>query len=216
MNGLEVLGWVGSLLLAISLSMRNIWRLRLWNLAGATVFAMYGALIGAWPVVLLDGYIAAIDLVHIWRMKRKRDFFELLDIPYRYNAFVARFLVFHGDDIARYFPRFVLGEVTTPVITLTLRNMMPVGIFVHEVHGDEALVHLDYVVREYRDLANARHLFRRLGDDLAAAGVRRMVAPSFHPDHDRYLGRMGFRKLPGGEEGRSTWELPLPLSAPVR
>lgn len=209
MTALQIFGWVGSLLIAASLTMRNIWRLRLWNLAGATVFAIYGALIGAWPVVILDGYIACVDLFHIFRMKRTRTYFELLNIPYRKNAFVARFLTFHGDDIAMYFPRFALGDVEAPVITLTLRDMMPVGIFVHEVRGDEVLVHLDYVIREYRDLRNARHLFDALGADLDAAGIHRMVAPSFHPAHDGYLKKMGFTRLPGGEDGLTTWTLGL-------
>lgn len=211
MTALQVLGYAGSLLLAISLTMRNIWRLRLWNLAGATVFAVYGALIGAWPVVLLDGYIAIIDLVHIWRMRRRRDYFELLPIPYRKNAFVARFLAFHAADIATFFPRFALDDIAEPVITLTLRNMLPVGLLVHEVRGEDAVVHLDYVIREYRDLANARHLYGALRESLPTAGVRRVVARSYHPAHDAYLGRLGFRWLSDAppEAGVSAWELPL-------
>ena len=47
---LEIFGYVASIIIAISLTMKNIHRLRWWNLFGAIAFSTYGVLIGAWPV----------------------------------------------------------------------------------------------------------------------------------------------------------------------
>jgi len=50
---LELVGYAASALIAISLMMSSILRLRLINLAGAAAFATYGLLIRAYPVAVL-------------------------------------------------------------------------------------------------------------------------------------------------------------------
>ncbi len=47
---LELLGYTASLLIAVSLMMTSVLRLRVINLAGAAAFSAYGFLIGAVPV----------------------------------------------------------------------------------------------------------------------------------------------------------------------
>jgi uncharacterized membrane protein YqgA involved in biofilm formation len=42
----ELIGYTGSLLVAISLSMKSLQRLRIVNMAGALFFILYGILIG--------------------------------------------------------------------------------------------------------------------------------------------------------------------------
>ena len=54
MNWIEWIGYAGSALVAVSLMMSAIVRLRLLNLAGALIFALYGALVGAMPVLLVN------------------------------------------------------------------------------------------------------------------------------------------------------------------
>jgi hypothetical protein len=200
---LQLVGYVGSAIIAASLTMRSIVRLRLWNLVGAALFTVYGVLVQAWPVVLLDGYIVAIDLYYLWDMKRRRDYFELLDIPDRNSAYVKRFLAFYDADLRRFFPSFSLPALERPRITITLRNMVPAGLFVHELAEDgDVVVHLDYVVPAYRDLLNAYHLYDEKAPELAAAGARRIVARSYVPAHDAYLRRLGFH---GKDEGPRPW-----------
>ncbi|WP_222709919.1 hypothetical protein [Reinekea thalattae] len=62
---LEIYGYFGSALIATSLMMSNIIRLRWINLCGALVFASYGIFINAWPVALLNSFIVLIDLYHL-------------------------------------------------------------------------------------------------------------------------------------------------------
>ena len=64
----ELIGYVGSLLVALSLSMKNIRLLRRINLLGAFTFSMYGLLIGAMPVFVLNGYIVVIDIYYLYKM----------------------------------------------------------------------------------------------------------------------------------------------------
>ena len=71
MQWLEVYGYLGSVLIAISLMMGDIRKLRWINLIGAGTFASYGLLIQAWPVALLNGFIVLIDIVHLWQIYRR-------------------------------------------------------------------------------------------------------------------------------------------------
>lgn len=71
MNWLELYGYLGSVLIAISLMMGDIRKLRWINLVGAGTFASYGLLIGAWPVAALNGFIVLIDIVHLWQIYRR-------------------------------------------------------------------------------------------------------------------------------------------------
>ena len=64
----EVLGYAASIIVLISLLMDSAWRLRVINLAGALTFTLYGALIGAAPVAVVNAAIALIDLWHLRRL----------------------------------------------------------------------------------------------------------------------------------------------------
>ncbi len=70
LNWLELYGYLGSALIAISLMMSDIRKLRWINLVGAGSFASYGLLIGSWPVAILNGFIVLIDVVHLWQLSR--------------------------------------------------------------------------------------------------------------------------------------------------
>lgn len=65
MQTLELFGYLGSILVAVSLMMSNIVWLRWINLVGASIFSSYGLLIGAWPVAMLNGFIVLIDIYHL-------------------------------------------------------------------------------------------------------------------------------------------------------
>lgn len=71
MQWLEVYGYLGSVLIAVSLMMGDIRKLRWINLVGAGTFASYGLMIQAWPVALLNGFIVLIDIVHLWQIYRR-------------------------------------------------------------------------------------------------------------------------------------------------
>lgn len=193
MTWLDILGYAGSIVTATSLTMSNVVRLRTWNLAGALVLTVYGALVGALPVALLNGFLALVDVVHIARLRSASDAFETVEIDRADDPFVARFLARYGADIRRFFPTFELDGVTAPRIVVTLRNLVPVGLFVYQHQPDgRVVVHLDYVAPAFRDLRNARFLYGRKEAELSAEGVRELIAPAWHTGHAAYLRRVGF------------------------
>ena len=73
----EIIGYVASLLVAVSLMMRSILKLRVINLLGAAVFALYGLLIDAYPVAVMNLFIVLIDLYYLREFITAKGYFSL-------------------------------------------------------------------------------------------------------------------------------------------
>ena len=67
-NFYELLGYSASVLVALSLSMRSLLKLRLINLSGAMLFTIYGLVIGALPVAALNLFIVLANIYYLYQM----------------------------------------------------------------------------------------------------------------------------------------------------
>ncbi|QSX33378.1 YgjV family protein [Shewanella avicenniae] len=70
LNSVELVGYSASIMVAISLMMKNIIWLRWLNLGGCLLFVLYGAAISAWPVAVMNGLVGVINLFHLLRLYR--------------------------------------------------------------------------------------------------------------------------------------------------
>lgn len=195
MTWLSLLGYAASLLIATSLLMRSIVRLRIINLAGAATFSVYGFLIGAYPVGILNLMTATINIVQLIRLQRRREIFRILDI--RPNApYLHYFLDFQAADIRRFFPAFHYdsSEDGNRLALLVLRDLVPAGLLLGRIDGSRLDVDLDYVVPQYRDLKVGRFLFHDEADYFRNLGIREIVSTADTNVHAEYLERMGFAK----------------------
>lgn len=61
----ELLGYLASLFVAISLMMRSLTKLRVINLVGSLLFIAYGLVIGAYPVAVMNAFILLVNLYHL-------------------------------------------------------------------------------------------------------------------------------------------------------
>ena len=77
---LEYIGYAASLLIAVSLMMRSLIRLRILNGVGALVFVIYGLLIKAYPIAVLNGFIVCIDIYYLVKMLRRNEYFSLMEV----------------------------------------------------------------------------------------------------------------------------------------
>ncbi|MDP5252849.1 MULTISPECIES: hypothetical protein [unclassified Vibrio] len=67
-NAIEMFGYVASVMVALSLTMKDIVRLRVLNLIGCALFASYGLMIDAWPVAATNGFIAVVNVYYLTKM----------------------------------------------------------------------------------------------------------------------------------------------------
>lgn len=191
----ELIGYAASALVAVSLLTSNVLRLRVLNLAGALVFALYAALTRAWPVLAVNAFVAAIDLWHIVALKSRKDVFKLMPTAPG-DPLVANFLAYYARGIWQFFPDFDLAKLKDPRCIFILRNLLPIGLFVYTEEKPDIRIHLDFVAEDYRDLKNARYLFNRTAAAETFSGFTRLVARAESAKHAGYLRRVGFEPDP--------------------
>ena len=61
----ELLGYMASLFVAVSLMMRSLVKLRVINLIGAVLFTAYGLVIDAYPVAAVNGFIVLVNIYYL-------------------------------------------------------------------------------------------------------------------------------------------------------
>ena len=193
----EWFGYAASVVVAISLTMSSIVKLRWFNLTGATMFSVYGFVIGAWPVGFLNLFIVAINIMYLTRLYRTRDDFRVM----RWTGgeeFLDHFIDYHRQDIERYFPRFDAARLADSVVYCLVRNASPIGLLVGRVDSAGGFeIDLDYVGPQYRDFRMGSFLYRQ-NDFFRCQGFSALRATATGSGHDGYLERMGFVRQNGG------------------
>lgn len=195
---LQYIGFAASIIIALSMTMNSILKFRWINLAGATTFSIYGFLIGAYPVGLLNAFIVSVDVYYLVRIYSRKNYFDILEIKSD-NRYLMKFLDFHQLEIEKFFPGFVYKPEMNSISFFVLRDTQVAGIFLaHRSGTDTMKVGLDYVVPEYRDYRNGKFLYTGLQESFVSAGFRRAIAESISPKHEKYLRRVGFVKAADG------------------
>ena len=196
---LEIVGYVASVLVAISLMMSSILKLRLINLVGSAAFTVYGVLIHAYPVAVVNLIIVFINLYYLRQMLASREYFKLLRVQPG-SEYLHAFLDFHRAEIQRFLPGFAYAQADRQLIFFVLRDMVPAGLFIGETRGDGALrVVLDFVIPQYRDFKTGRYLFADQAHFFREQGIREILSEPGSREHTDYLRRMGFS--PGADGG---------------
>jgi GNAT superfamily N-acetyltransferase len=192
----ELVGYVASIVIAISVMNTNVLRLRLFNIAGAVLFTVYGFLIKAWPIAGLNFFIVIVNAVHLYRIFHAREYFKLLEVQPD-SAYLKHFLAHHLKDIRKNTPRFEYAPASGQIVLFTLRNTVPAGLFIAELRGNGDLeVKLDYVTPDYRDSKVGDFLLNVQSDFFRERGVKRIVSPAGSGKHAKYLKQMGFIPAP--------------------
>jgi len=195
----ELVGFIASALILVSLILTSVVRLRIVNAIGAAVFVVYGLLIDSVPVWGMNAAIVVVDLWQLRALLRKDERVEAVAVPWD-SPVLARVLAVHDDDVARYAaPEF---DAPTPEHSawLVLRDTTPSSVLlVRRLDDGRVRVDLDYATPATRDLRAGRLLHGDL-DVLATVGPGPVVADPGPREHQRYLSAVGFQP---GDDG--TW-----------
>ena len=201
----EILSLIASILTAISLTVKSLYKMRWLNLFGCIGFTVYGVLINAWPLAIVNGYIAIIDALGIIKLKnsdKSSFYFGLLgDIGEKY---FEQFYKFYEDDIRAYFPEVKYSDLELAETYLLFRDMIPVGIFSIKRREDDAgmaRVLMDYVVPKYRDGQFGYIMYYKKSYVFRDMGINKFEAFTKSTFHADYLKKMGFAKSDDQENG---------------
>jgi len=194
---LEWIGYVGSVIVAVSLTMSSIKKLRWYNLTGAAVFSFYGFAIGALPVGLLNLFIVLTDIYYLIIMHSQHEFFKSVMVSPD-SAYLDYFLDYYQHEIKNFFPNFkktvlIKSEENSKVFSvLLLRNAAVAGVLIGEKNNNILYIYLDFVINEYRDMKPGEFIYKKNVEFLKNKGIQQIICNTGNIIHQKYLRKMGF------------------------
>lgn len=188
---IEIVGYIASVLVAVSLMMSAILKLRIINLIGSSFFTVYGLLIGAYPVAFVNGLIALINIYYLIQIFSSKEYFDVLEVEHT-SKYLKYFLNLHEKDIKKYMPEISLQPSESWKPLFILRNGVPAGLFCADLHDDNNLfVNLDYVIPGYRDLKIGKYVYQKFFKEQK---FKTIFSYPGNKLHEKYLKKMGFVK----------------------
>ena len=200
LSPVEIFGYCASAVIAYSLTRSSIVRLRWFNLAGASSFCLYGIIIQAYPVAILNGFITLTNLFFLRRLlfdvERQ---FSVLAVS-RPSNYVDFFLDYHKQEIKHLFPRFmkVSADPRRAYFFLTERTEVVGMLSGFSEESGRFVVDFDFVIPAYRDCHLGEYVIGK-GQQLAKQfGYKEIVALADSYEHENYLNRIGFSPKKNG------------------
>ena len=194
---LEWLGYLGSVIVAVSLTMSSIVKLRWYNLLGAAVFSFYGFAIGSLPVGLLNLFIVFADIYYLIQLYSIKESFKSISISIN-DPYLRYFIEFHQNDISTFFPEFKIQKKdidekeNNTMVLLLLRNAVVAGVFVGNIVDNKLNILLDYVIPAYRDCKPGEFVYIKNIQEFKNQGINEFACETNNLLHYKYLSKMGF------------------------
>ncbi|HQW83936.1 MAG TPA: hypothetical protein PK987_05735 [Ferruginibacter sp.] len=152
-------GYLAFIFLAVSLWVTTDIKFRWINSLGCLFFVLYGVIINAYPIVLTNSVLLAINIYFLFKIYNRNEKFDL--VPFKKDAaLIPKFLSFYNADIKAYFPDFKLTDNNDTIKFVVLRDIVVANIFVANIDVEgNAFVHINYTIPKYRDFKVGRFLF---------------------------------------------------------
>lgn len=187
---IELIGYAGSLIIAISMLMTSILKMRWFILVGNITFIVYGSFIGAYPIIVLNAFNLAVNAWFIWQAYKLQGNYAVLSA--NLNApMLERFLIYYINDIQKYFPSFRSFD-SEDIVFLIVKGTAVISVAGFSPNKDGSYnVVLDYVARTHRNLKPGKLLFER-ENVFERLNTDAIFARSYHKKHSTYLRKMKF------------------------
>ncbi len=195
----EIIGYVASFIILVSLLMSSVKRLRMINLFGSLIFTGYGFAIESYPTAIMNLGIVAIDLYYLIKMSETKDRFNIVELSNDSKLFLD-FVEVYKKDISLFMDinfDFNNSELKKYFIT---RNTVPAGLFIGRVDGENMEILLDYTTPTYRDYKVGQYLYDSSYEFNKYFGVENFISKPGQPKHQAYLKKMGFEEVEINEQ----------------
>lgn len=191
---LEYIGYLASVIVLISLLMSSVKKLRWINLFGSLTFVIYGFLIKAYPIAILNIGTVSINIYFLIKMANTKSYFKILEIDKKSN-YLDHFLELHKDDLRRFIDIDKIDIENADLRFYILRDIIPAGVFSGKRYDDHTLlIELDYVSPPYRDFSFGKYLYTQEKSLFLNKGYKRLITLTDNKIHKDYLLKMGFSR----------------------
>lgn len=191
---LEIVGYIASVLVLLSMLMSSILKLRVVNMIGAAIFSVYGFLIHAMPVGFLNLFIVFANIYYLYKLFGTNYNYSSHVIS-RNSSYLNKFLEFYKKDIIKFCPEFEYAIGQDGYSFFVLRDMAVAGVFLaHKANENDLFIELDYVIPEYRDLKSGIFIYKDKIEYFKTEGFKTLTTIPYTSSHAKYLKKMGFKE----------------------
>lgn len=189
----EMIGYLGSILVVVSMLMSSVVKLRVINTIGSGIFAAYALMIHSYPTALMNACLVGINVYNLVRLNQKDRAYDLAEAATG-DGLLGYLLDHYREDILTYFPGFTGAEEGDRAYVVFCGGD-PAGVLLGTDNGQGTLnVRLDYSTPTYRDCSIGAYLYGKL----PSKGVRTLVFEGEGSEaHAAYLTKMGFAQENG-------------------
>ena len=185
----EIFGYIGSILILVSMMMTSLVKLRIFNIIGSIISMTYSFICGAFPVVLLNVGIIIINVAQLIRASKSKHVFSYIKCRPDDSA-LSHFLEFRKNDILEFFPDFKQDNISSSEVYLVCADAEVAGVLMGKLEGDCLHIDIDYAAPKFRDGTLAKYLYPALKD----TGITRFTASkNSTSQYLKYLNKIGFR-----------------------
>lgn len=187
---IEGIGYLGSLLVVISMLMTSVKKLRIINTVGGVIFTTYAFIIHSYPTALMNLCLVIINIYSIIKLKKKERDYQVIEC-YKDESIVKEYLKSFEPDILKFFPSFK-NDGAKKTAFLVCSDSRPIGLIIGTVKDVSTFdIELDYTIPQYRDCSVGAFLYNYLE---TTWGFNTFLFSVASTNHEGYLLKMGFIK----------------------
>lgn len=187
---IEIFGYIGTILVVVSMLMSSMVKLRIINTVGNIVSGIYAVICGAFPLVLMNGCLMVINIYNLFKLLKTKQEYDFVEADAK-DTLVEYFLGHYSEDIKMYFPGFDKENVCGEKAYIVCCDGTPAGILLGKESEGVIDVMIDYSTPTYRDCSVARYLYSKLHSKAIDA---LLFSQKESETHVAYMSKMGFVK----------------------
>lgn len=185
---LELFGYLGSLLVVVSLMMSSVVKLRVYNTIGSVISATYALIIHSYPLALMNICLVFINVYNLLKLLGSDKHYDLIDSSTD-ESYLKYFMNYYKQDMETFFPNIGEEQRGMDRAYIVCSDAKPVGLLMGMLDREGTLeVAVDYAVPTYRDCSIGKFLYPQL----AKKGIRKLVCRDYGEKHETYMRKMGF------------------------
>lgn len=190
---IEMAGYIGSVLVVVSMLMSSIVKLRIINTTGSSISAIYALIIHSYPLALMNICLVVINIYNLLKLFRTGQHFDLID-GRTDDKFLEHFINYYKDDMKNFFPEQNIDISIADTVYIVSCQVAPAGILLGKKDGEGTLnITVDYATPTYRDCSVGKFLYSQLPEK----GINKLVYSGKAGNHETYLQKMGFKNESG-------------------
>lgn len=190
---IEIFGYIGSVMVVVSMLMSSIVKLRVINTIGSVISGTYAIICGALPLALMNICLIIINVYNLVKLLKSKQVYDLVEAETE-EGFVKYFVDRYAADIKTYFPGFDNLNLDGKKAYVVCCDGNPAGVLIGEKAVEKLDVFIDYSTPAYRDCSVGTYLYSKL----STKGIKTLTFSQKETEtHVNYMDKMGFVKENG-------------------